>query len=110
MCIRDRWGGDSAGLIGADLSPLTIEHELLLLQRLAEFPGTIENAAHELAPHVIAYYLKDLAGELHSYYNAQQFLTADEALRNARLALILATRQVLQTGLGLLGVNAPEKM
>ena len=108
--VLSQWGGDPAGLKEIDLNPLTEEHELALLQRLAEFPETVENAAQELAPHVIAYYLKDLAGELHSYYNAQQFLVADEALRNARLALILATRQVLQTGLRLLGVSAPEKM
>ena len=105
-----QWGGDSAGLHDADLAPLVAEHELALLQRLAEFPNTIGNAAQELAPHVIAYYLKELAGELHSYYNAQQFLVTDEALRKARLALILATRQVLQTGLRLLGVSAPETM
>lgn len=108
--VLNQWGGNPASLKAVDLSTLTEEHELTLLQRLAEFPETIENAAQELAPHVIAYYLKDLAGELHSYYNAQQFLVADEALRNARLALILATRQVLQTGLRLLGVSAPEKM
>ena len=108
--VLGQWGGDPAGLKDADLSPLTTEHELALLQRLAEFPPTVENAALELAPHVIAYYLKELASDLHSYYNAQQFLVADEAIKHARLALILATRQVLQTGLRLLGVGAPDKM
>jgi arginyl-tRNA synthetase len=102
--------GDPVDLHNADLAPLVEAHELTLLQRLAEFPETIENAAQELAQHVIAYYLKELAGELHSYYNAHQFLVDDKALRKARLALILATRQVLQTGLRLLGVSTPEKM
>ena len=108
--VLEQWGGDIASLQQADLGPLTTEHELALLQRLAEFPETVANAARELAPHLVAYYLKEIASDLHSYYNAQQFLVADEAIKLARLALILATRKVLQTGLHLLGVSAPEKM
>ncbi len=94
----------------AELSPLDAEHELALLQRLAEFPEVVETAAQELAPHSIANYLKDLASDLHSYYNAQQFLVEDEKIRLARLSLITATRYVLKSGLDLLGVNAPESM
>jgi arginyl-tRNA synthetase len=108
--VLEQWGGDITSLKDAELDPLTTEHELALLQRLAEYPEVVENAARELAPHVVAYYLKDLAGDFHSYYNAQQFLVENEKLKLARLALIAATRQVLRSGLDLLGVSAPEKM
>ena len=67
-------------------------------------------AAGELAPHAVAFYLRTLAGEFHSYYNAEQILVEDEALRIARLALCAAVRQALANGLALLGVSAPEKM
>ena len=97
-------------LVGADLSPLQTAHEKSLMQRLAEYPETVDTAARELAPHQIAYYLKDLAADLHTYYNAEKFLVPDESIRRARLCLILATRQVLRNGLELLGVSAPEKM
>jgi arginyl-tRNA synthetase len=80
------------------------------MKRLLEFPEIIVAAARELSPHLIAYYLKDLAGELHAYYNAEKFLVEDEAMKLARLALVSATRQVLANGLALLGVQAPEKM
>ena len=108
--VLNQWGGVVASLSGIDLSPLDTAHETALMQRLSEFPEMVENAAQELAPHIIAYYLKDLASDLHSYYNAQQFLVADEALKLARLALISATQQVLKNGLSLLGVSAPNKM
>ena len=108
--VLEQWGGDVAALQDAELDPLSTEHELALLQRLAEFPEVVGNAARELAPHIVAYYLKDLAGDLHSYYNAQQFLVENEKVKLARLALITATRQVLRTGLNLLGVSAPETM
>ena len=108
--VLEQWGGDAGTLASADLGPLTTAHELALLQRLAEFPQVVETAALELAPHIVAYYLKDLAGDLHSYYNAQQFLVEDEAVKHARLALVYATRFVVQNGLQLLGVSAPEKM
>lgn len=108
--VLEQWGGDAGSLANADLGPLTTAHELALLQRLAEFPQVVETAALELAPHIVAYYLKDLAGDLHSYYNAQQFLVEDEAVKHARLALVYATRFVVQNGLQLLGVSAPEKM
>ena len=67
-------------------------------------------AAKELAPHSVAFYLRSLAAEFHSYYNAERILVDDEALRTARLALCAAVRQTLASGLSLLGVSAPEKM
>ena len=108
--VLNQWGGDVASLNNIDLSPLVIPHETALMHRLSEFPETVQTAALELAPHMIANYLKDLASDLHSYYNAQQFLVADEAVKLARLALISATQQVLKNGLHLLGVSAPKNM
>jgi arginyl-tRNA synthetase len=108
--VLKQWNGDLNDLAQADLTCLSLPHELALLQRLEAYPETLENAAREFAPHQIAYYLKDLAGELHSYYNAQQFLVEDEAVKLARLALITATREVFRSGLTLLGVSSPEKM
>jgi arginyl-tRNA synthetase len=81
-----------------------------LAARLADFPETVEAAVDELAPHAVAFYLKDLASELHSYYNAERVLVDDETARTARLVLLLATRQVLRNGLALIGVSAPERM
>ncbi|MEW5893746.1 MAG: arginine--tRNA ligase [Pseudomonadota bacterium] len=108
--VLNGWGGAVADLMEAD--PARLEHpsELALLGRLAEFPQICDAAARELAPHLIAYYLKDLAADLHGYYVSCQFLVEDEALKLARLALIAATRQVLASGLALLGVSAPDKM
>lgn len=105
-----QWGGAAAALRGAALELLGGERELALMQRLAEFPPAIEAAARELAPHSLAFYLRSLAGEFHSYYNAERILVEDEALRAARLALCAAVRQALANGLALLGVSAPEKM
>jgi arginyl-tRNA synthetase len=105
-----QWGGDLAALRAAPLAALGGERELALMQRVAEFPGAVEAAARELAPHSIAFYLRSLAGEFHSYYNAERILVEDEALRAARLALCAAVRQTLANGLALLGVSAPEKM
>lgn len=79
-------------------------------RRLSEFAEFVDAAARDLAPHSIAYYLKDLAAELHGLYTACQFLVDDEELKIARLSLIAATRLVLRTGLALLGVSAPERM
>ena len=94
----------------ADLAPLTGARELSLLQRLGEYPEMLENAATELAPHQLVFYLRDLAGEFHSYYNAERILVAETPPRRARLTLSLAVRQVLRNGLSLLGVSQPEKM
>ena len=103
-------GGDTAALVNADPSPLTAEAELELLQKLTEYPEIVANAARELSPHLIAFYLKDVAGLFHSYYNSTRFLSDNTAERDARLALAGAVRQVLANGLALLGVAAPEKM
>ena len=108
--VLNEWGGDAAGLAGCDLAPLSSVHETSLMRRLAEYPETVAAAARELSPHLLAYYLKDLAAELHTYYNAEKFLVDDPTLRHARLALIWAVRQVLANGLGLLGVSAPTRM
>ncbi len=108
--VLDQWGGDIKMLANADLTPLNTAHEAALMQRLAEFPEVVQQAAEELTPHAIANYLKDCASDLHSYYNDSKFLVEDEPTKLARLALIAATRQVLRNGLHLLGLNAPEKM
>ena len=92
------------------LDQLTSSHETALLNLLARFPETVATAARDLVPHIIAQYLRDLAAALHTWYNASQFLVDDANVRNARLALAVATQQVLRNGLALLGVNAPESM
>jgi arginyl-tRNA synthetase len=94
----------------ADLAPLASAYEEALLRRLADFPAEIESAARELAPHQLAAYLRALAGEFHSYYNAERFLVDDPRVRRARLALVVATGQVLRNGLAILGIGAPEQM
>ncbi len=108
--VLEEWGGSPAQLADADASRLVTPHEAALLSRLMEYPETVESAARDLAPHIIAFYLKELAREFHSYYDAERFLVPDEALKLARLALVTAVRQVMRNGLSLLGVSAPEKM
>ncbi len=85
-------------------------HEKALLQRMNRFPAAVENAALAHEPHQLAHYLRELANDLHTYYNAHKFIVEEAGLRDARLCLINATRQVLANGLGLLGVSAPETM
>lgn len=93
------------------LARLDNEHEKRLLTALARFPEVIASAAQDLAPHRMAFYLKDeLADAFHSYYNAHKFLIDDAGLQAARLTLCDATRAVLASGLALLGVSAPERM
>jgi arginyl-tRNA synthetase len=96
------------GNVALDL--LSEDHELQLMRNLSRFPETIDSAARLRAPHLLAHYLHALATDLHSYYNAHQFLVKDENLRNARLNLVLATQLILRKGLALLGVSAPEEM
>ncbi len=108
--VLGQWGGSIDTLVGADLSSLTSKYESGLLRTLADFPELLATAARELSPHLVCVYLADLAAKLHSYYNAEKFLVEDEKLKLARLALIVATRQVLRNGLAVLGVSAPEKM
>ena len=108
--MLESWGGDVAQLTNVDLSPLTAPREATLLATLAAYPEMLERALGELGPHQVAFYLRELAGELHGYYNAERVLVDDDAVKMARLALIAATRQVLRNGLALIGVSAPDKM
>lgn len=108
--VHEQWGGDPGTLAKADTATLASEHERALIDRLIAYPEAVENAARELAPHVIAFYLRELAADFHSYYNATRILVEDEALKIARLALATAAQHVLRNGLTLLGVSAPEKM
>ena len=108
--VLSQWNGDRATLADSDMSSLQSEYETTLLQRLIDYPQMIESAATDLSPHLIAFYLKELAADFHSYYNASRFLVDDENIKQARLALIAASAQVMRNGLELLGVNAPEKM
>jgi len=94
----------------ANLSLLNTAHESALMRRVTQFPELLETATAELEPHQIAHYLRDLAGDFHTYYNAHKFVVDDAALRNARLNLVAAARQVIVNGLQLLGVSAPESM
>lgn len=93
-----------------DLSPLSQDSEKALMKRLSAYPELVEKAASQCEPHAIANYLVDLAGEFHSYYNSHKMLIDDEVLRNARLSLSEAVRQVLNNGLDVLGISAPKAM
>lgn len=97
-------------LATADTSPLTAPSEFALLRRLAEFPNMLALAANDLAPHQLAFWLRDCAADFHAWYNAERVLVDDAALKLARLRLADATRRVIANGLGLLGVSAPERM
>ena len=109
--VLREWGGEVDRLADADLALLASPHEVALAQKLAEFPELVARAAQEFAPHLITHYLHDdVAGRLHTYYNAERFLVEDENLKRSRLALVAATRQVLANGLALIGVSAPERM
>ena len=108
--ILNQWGGKTADLLAADLSLLDSKASDHLLRRLAEYPELLTDASAELAPHALAFYLRDLASDFHTFYNADRVLVDDQNLKLARLALLSATRQVLQNGLKVLGVSAPAKM
>jgi arginyl-tRNA synthetase len=108
--IFEQWGGDPASLAGADTSALASAQELVLIGRLMAYTEVLEEAAQEHSPHVIAFYLREIAGEFHSYYRATRILVEDERVMRARLALVAAARQVLRNALALLGVSAPDKM
>jgi arginyl-tRNA synthetase len=94
----------------ASLSTLTEQHEQALLATMSRYPEVVEMAALQRAPHALVHYLRELATDFHAYYNAHQFLVADDAVRDARLTLIRGVRQVVCNGLCLLGVSAPEAM
>jgi arginyl-tRNA synthetase len=108
--VFEEWDGEPATLAHADLASLTSSHALALMQRLAEFPEVVAEAARDLAPHGVVHYLQTLAGDFHAWYNAEKFLVDDATVKHARLALADATRTTLVNGLALLGVSAPETM
>ena len=97
-------------LAAVDLSPLNSKAAEALIGAVAEYPNTLRLAARDHAPHILCYYLKDLAAAFHAFYNAERVLVDDAVERNARLALLAAARQVLANGLALLGISAPERM
>ena len=97
-----------AGL--AQLPLLTEDTEKALLVKLSRYPEVLSGAAEQFEPHTLAHYLRELAGDFHTYYNAHKMLGEDKQLRDARLALSVAVQQVLRNGLHLLGVTAPEEM
>ena len=92
------------------MARLDSEHEQILFGELSRYPEVVEAAANNLEPHLIAQYLRELAGALHSYYHEHKWIVDDAELRNARITLAVATRQVIRNGLDLLGLSAPEKM
>ncbi|HXC60868.1 MAG TPA: DALR anticodon-binding domain-containing protein, partial [Steroidobacteraceae bacterium] len=94
----------------SSLDTLASTHETALLTALSRYPELIQLAATNRAPHALVHYLRDLANSFHTWYNAEQFIVEDDKLRNARVALALATQQVVRNGLSLLGVSAPETM
>jgi len=103
-------GGDEGTLTDADLTLLVAPSEAALMLKLAEFPAMLTNAANGLAPHDVTFYLRDLAGAFHSYYGAERFLVDDAELARARIALLVATRQIIRNALAVLGVSAPDRM
>ncbi len=103
------WQWDAEAAL-QQLDRLVEEHEKNLLRQLARYPEMVGNAAQASEPHTVATYLRELAGDFHTWYNAHKMLVDDPGLRNARVALCQAVRQVVANGLGLLGVSAPETM
>ena len=108
--ILRQWAGDESALKTVTLEKLASKAADDLMRRLSQYPQMLTDAAKDLTPHSVAFYLRDLAADFHSFYNSDRVLVEDEELKNARLALLLATKQVVANGLGILGVNAPEKM
>jgi arginyl-tRNA synthetase len=108
--VLREWGDDPVRLRDADSALLIGPRELALLQMLLEFPEVVDAAARDLAPHLVTFYLRNLAAEFHSYYNAERFLVPEADLRLARLGLVASVGQVIRNGLALLGVHAPERM
>jgi len=107
---KEKDSGDVAKLVQADLSPLQSPQAHALMLALAKYPEMLTSAATDFAPHDVTFYLRDLASQYHSYYDAERILVDDEAVKQARLALVAATAQVLRNGLKVLGVSAPQKM
>jgi arginyl-tRNA synthetase len=107
---KDKDGGGEGALIEADLSPLNTPAAQALMLVLAKYPDMLSNAAQGFAPHDVTFYLRELASQYHSYYDAERILVDDAVVKKARLALVNATAQVLRNGLKVLGVSAPTKM
>ncbi|MBM3397225.1 MAG: arginine--tRNA ligase [Betaproteobacteria bacterium] len=107
---KEKDGGDTANLAKADLSPLQSPQAHALMLALAKYPDMLTSAANDFAPHDVTFYLRDLASQYHSYYDAERILVDDPVVKQARLALVAATAQVLRNGLKVLGVSAPQKM
>ncbi len=108
--VLTSWGGDVSTLKDADLSALDSAPAQALMLLLAKYPAMLADAARDLAPHDVTFYLRELAASYHSYYDAERILVDDAAVKTARLALVAATAQVLHNGLAVLGVSAPQKM
>ena len=108
--VLTSWGGDVSTLKDADLSALDSAPAQALMLLLAKYPAMLSDAARDLAPHDVTFYLRELAASYHSYYDAERILVDDAAVKTARLALVAATAQVLHNGLAVLGVSAPQKM
>jgi len=108
--VLEQWGGEPAELTETATVTLGLEQELALLTRLMDYPQAVEDAARDLSPHLVAFFLRELAAEFHSYYNSTRILVEDEGTKRARVALAAAIRQVLRNGLALLGVSAPGRM
>ena len=108
--VLGKWGEDESQLDSADLSPLNSSRETQLLAKLADYPDMLQHALDELGPHQIAFYLRELAGQLQAYYHNDKWLVEDVPTKLARLALARAVRTVIRNGLALLGVSAPDNM
>jgi arginyl-tRNA synthetase len=108
--LADKGGEHDAVRGRAALASLREPQEAALLSSLSRYPEVVEAAAAQRAPQLLVHYLRDLANDFHTYYNAHQFLVEDPALRDARLCLVRGLQQVIRNGLGLLGVSAPETM
>lgn len=108
--ILRQWAGDENSLKSASLLALDSQASNMLLTRLSEYSEVLAEAAKDMTPHSLAFYLRDLASDFHTFYNADRVLVDEENIRLARLALLLATKQVIANGLAILGVSAPEKM
>jgi arginyl-tRNA synthetase len=108
--LHDRNLQYDAGVARANLALLSNEHELALVKSMNRYPEVIAMAAAQRAPHMLVHYLRELANEFHTYYNAHQFIVEEAPLRNARVLLIKALQQVIANGLGLIGVSAPDSM
>ncbi len=107
---HEKEGGDVASLVQVDLTPLQSPQAQALMLALAKYPDMLTAAAQDFAPHDVTFYLRELAACYHSYYDAERILVDDVAVKQARLALVCATAQVLHNGLAVLGVDAPRKM